>query len=190
MSLRQTVQPLDAPVVLDDVKQQLWLESCDSDGLLFDLTTAAIRYVEDTCATQLITATWEWTLDRFEDILFVPRAPLQSVTSITYIDDAGSTQAIDPSGYVVDAVSQPGQIRLAYGECWPTHRSQHGAVTVTFVAGYGDGPSDVPGPIRRAICILAAHLYENRTGCAADIPAVDMLLLPYRMTYRRATVQS
>ena len=93
----------------------------------------------------------------------MPRPPLQSVTSITYVDDAGDTQTLSSSLYQVDTKSQPGRIIPAYGESWPTVRSNTlNAVTVNFVAGYGDDPEDVPAGLRHAVKFLCGHWFEQR----------------------------
>lgn len=73
--------------------------------------------------------------------------PLQSVTSITYVDTAGATQTLAADQYTVDTKSQPARITPAYGVSWPATREQANAVTVRFVAGYG-AASAVPDIIK------------------------------------------
>jgi hypothetical protein len=45
-----------------------------------------------------------------------------------------------------------------YGTSWPTVVSRADAITVEFIAGYGDSGADVPEPIRTAIALGAGHL--------------------------------
>lgn len=89
------------------------------------------------------------------------------------------------------------------GESWPSSDDREDAVTVTFVAGYGDAAS-VPAPIRHAILLMVGDLNRfathdadvtretvegvgtielNRTdvGRVALTRTVDMLLAPYRV---------
>ena len=81
------------------------------------------------------------------------------MTSIQYVDDAGDTQTLSTSLYQVDTKSQPGRIIPAYGESWPTVRSDTlNAVTVNFVAGYGDDPEDVPAGLRHAVKLICGAL--------------------------------
>jgi len=58
-------------------------------------------------------------------------------------------------------------------------------VTVEYTAGYG-AAADVPMPIRQAIQIIAADLYERRvetiTGTIVSKAGLtDLLLTPYRV---------
>ncbi|MEM6904494.1 MAG: head-tail connector protein, partial [Pseudomonadota bacterium] len=57
-----------------------------------------------------------------------------------------------------------------------------GRATLSFTAGYGPTGSDVPGPLRQAVLLLAAQFYENRAGEEATaLPGfVSALLQPYR----------
>ena len=114
-----------------------------------------------------------------------PRAPLQSLTSITYTDDAGATGTVAAANYVVDADSEPGRLALAAGGSWPgiTLRAIAG-VKLRFVAGYGDDPEDVPQGYKQAMLLLVGHWYENREAVISTgaIPkglslAVDALLM-------------
>ena len=87
--------------------------------------------------------------------------PLQSVTSISYVDDNGATQTLAADQYLVDSKSTPARITPAYGVSWPTTRIQNGAVIVRFVAGYGTA-SSVPACVKNWMLIRIKTLYENR----------------------------
>ena len=55
------------------------------------------------------------------------------------------------------------RIMPAVDKEWPTVReSTFDAVTVTYVAGYGDAGSDVPANVLLAVKILVAHWYRLR----------------------------
>lgn len=187
MNPRQTTPPDKEPVALEELKTLLRIDDCDCDVELIDLIKIARTYIEEAYWLQLITAEWEWKLDQFEDVMYVPRSPLQEA-EIEYVDPAGVTQTLDPSAYELDTAAMPGRIRLAYGQSWPATRCQPGSITLTLTNGFGDSREDVPPTIRRAVLMVAAHLYENRGGCAGDVPGVDFLMTAYRMTYARATV--
>jgi len=94
--------------------------------------------------------------------IILPLPPLQSVQSVTYIDETGATQTLDPSAYVVDTQSEPGAIMPSYGTVWPTTRWVPNAVTVKFTAGYGAAPA-VPEPIKVWIKQAVAYRYDNRS---------------------------
>lgn len=99
----------------------------------------------------------------------LPRSPLQSVSSITYIDATGATQTLSPSLYNVDSISDPGRVAPVWGSYWPITRRQLNAITITFVAGYG-AASAVPETYRLAIRQLVAHWYTNREAVATGNP--------------------
>lgn len=110
----------------------------------------------------------------------LPKSPVQNVTAVTYIDDAGVTQTLAASKYLVDVTGEPARIAPAYGEIWPVTRQQMGAVNITFVAGYG-ASDNVPASLKAAIKLLVAHWHENREaiipGSVSEMPlAVESLL--------------
>lgn len=107
-----------------------------------------------------------------------------SVAWVKYIDASGVEQTLDPSVYSVDAASAPGSVRLAHGKSWPDVRQQWDAVRVQFTVGWDD--YDVPEPIRQAVLILAAHMYERRTPevdsrTSPILFSVEALLAPFKV---------
>ncbi len=151
------------PVSLSDIKLHCRITHNDEDELLLQLVGAATRHVESHLNQQLVTATWRLTLLGFPHCeIIVPRPPLIAVSSITYVDTAGTTTTLSASNYQVDASAKPGRIMPAYSLFWPDTRYEtYIAVTINYTAGYG-AAEDVPLPIRQAIKLLAAHWYQNR----------------------------
>lgn len=96
-------------------------------------------------------------LRQYRHGIIIPLPPLQSVTSVKYIDTDGSEQTLDPVTYVVEK-GTPSHIVLATGKTWPAVSTQPGSVVIRFVAGYGSLGSDVPENVRSAICLQASHL--------------------------------
>lgn len=150
---------------MSEAKAWLRQDYDDDDVLIASLLTAARQSVENYLDRALITQTWDLHMDTFRDIQ-IPRSPLQSVTSISYVDDNGDTQTVDTSIYDVFAYNDaPGHVRLGYSQSWPSHRSVSDAVTIRFVAGYAEASpvgSTVPQPIKHGILLLLAEYYENR----------------------------
>jgi hypothetical protein len=112
-------------------------------------------------------------------VIAVPRPPLQSVTSITYVAADGTSTTLASTEYQVSAGSL-GRVAPAYAKVWPVTRPQMDAVRVRFVAGYGAAAA-VPANVKAAIKIMVGHLYENRdvatsADLAAELPVVGMLL--------------
>jgi len=164
MSLTQTTPPAVAPVELSDLEDYLRIDPDSEDTLLAQLLDAALGPVEDFLRRQLITATWTKTLDAFpaEEFLALERPPLQSVTSFQYVDLDGVTQDVDSAVYSVDTSSDPGRIVLEYDQSWPYARAQIDAVTIVYVAGYGDAAGDVPERYKLGLKYLVSQYYAHR----------------------------
>jgi uncharacterized phiE125 gp8 family phage protein len=141
----------------------------------------ATQAAEDYLGRALITSIWEYKVDHFppchwDNGIRIPLAPVQAVTEITYLDTTGAPQVLDPERYAVTGLPDAALITTAPGQSWPTLLWRHEAVTVSFVAGYGDSWNNVPEPIRTAIGEQVRNLYD---GCGNGV--VEHLLQPYRM---------
>lgn len=164
LSLTQTVAPTQEPVSIDDLKLYLRIEHADEDFLLGMLLRASRLDCERFIRKQFLTATWQLKLDDWptSNIIRVPKPPLQSVSSISYIDADGNPQTLNSSVYQVDIISHPGRIMPAFGQVWPTLRGETlNAITITFLAGWTT-PTLVPDSLRIAIMMLAGDMYEHR----------------------------
>jgi len=179
--------PESEPVSISEAKAHLRVTFSDEDTYIDSLVKTARRQAEKYCRRAFITQTWDLVLDGFPcGSIEVPLPPLQSVTSITYVDTNGATQTLASGNYTVDTKSNPARITPAYGKVWPTTQSHINVVTVRFVAGYGSS-TDVPDDIGHALKLMIGHWYENRedTIAAADIkevPKTSMWILDaYRL---------
>lgn len=163
MALKLITPPAVEPVSLEEAMNYCRIDS-DADVITLDgMITVARLEAEKVTRRQLITATWELRLDRFPQIMYLPVPPLQSVTSLKYLDTAGVEQTlVENTDYLVDTYSEPGRITPAYGEEWPAIYPVMSAVRVRFVAGYGDADTDVPQAIRNWIMVMMGSLYEHR----------------------------
>lgn len=138
------------------------------DPILGQLRSAARERGEFATGRGFIEQTWDYKRDAFpcEDFIEIPRPPLLRVTSVNYVDENGTTQTLSIDDYAVLAPSGPkaarGRVALKYGKSWPSTRCQAEAVTVRFVAGYGDSGADVPGLLRQAMLLDVATLYAQR----------------------------
>ena len=181
--LTRTVEPAEEPVSLAEMKAWLKQDVSDDDGLISGLITAARELIEQREAKALITSTWRMTMECLPPEIDLPVYPVQSVTSITYVDLTGNVATLADTEYVLVADGLTAEIEPAYGKVWPTPRYQPQSVTVTFVAGYGNAAA-VPQPVKLAIKVAVAWWYERRGDEVESHPkalpaAVDALLLPY-----------
>jgi uncharacterized phiE125 gp8 family phage protein len=111
----------------------------------------------------------QWYPDRAS--IRVVRPPLVSVQSITFFDTTGAQQTVDPKIYNVDITTPRGRIAPAFGQIWPIVQMRLESVVVTYIAGYGDGPGQVPEVLRLALKALALSWYENR-GDQPEVKAI------------------
>ena len=168
------------PLTLEEAKTYCRVETdfTTDDTVLNRLIKSARDYAETFQSRQLITATWRLKLHCWPCAIELPLPPLQSVTSISYVDPDGATQTLSTDVYSVDTTAEPGVIRLAYGQLWPSVRSQNDPpITITFVAGYGDEAGDVPDATIDAMGIHIDWRYRDRDGTRPMPQAVDSLLL-------------
>lgn len=169
--------PTAEPLTVGEAKKHVELAESDTthDATLAALLKAARQCVENRTNRQLVTATWDLKLDAFplSGPILLPYAPVASVTSITYVDSAGDSQTWASSNYVVSTSREPCEVRLAYSKSFPVTRVQPDAVTVRFVAGYGD-PEDVPAAIKQAMLLLLGHWFENREAVVTGTIATEL----------------
>jgi len=174
------------PVSTADVKSQLRIDSSAEDTLIDGYTKSARHTLERLMRRAFITQTITLKYDSFPADIRLPRPPAIAVTSIQYVDADGATQTLAPSTYVVDTSIQPASIQPAYGESYPSTRTQANAVTIVYTAGYGATGADVPEPILLAIKLLVGSFFENREATGVlnvrELPlGLQMLVASYEM---------
>lgn len=191
MSLTIVTPPAEEPVSLTEAKNHLRIDLTDDDSLISALIVAAREHAEAITRRAFITQTLKLSLDAFpanNGPIYVPMPPLQSVNSLKYFDTDGVEQTLtEGADFLVDAESEPGRITPAPDTGWPATQSRPNAVSVEFVAGFGDA-SKVPQGIKQAILLMVGHWYENREAVtmqgnnAGELPmAVDSLLMMHRI---------
>lgn len=160
MSLRVITPPAAEPVSLETVKEHLRIDHDIEDALLDSYIAAARETGEKLSRRAFITQTLEMTVDDWPSDLMLRlwRPPLQSVTSVKYYDTDNVQQTW--TDYVVDTDGEPGTI--LFNSLPAVTLRKRSAITIRFVAGYGNTESSVPSTIKRANLSLIAHWYENR----------------------------
>lgn len=147
---------------------------------------AAREYAEEVQHRAIGSQKLEYILDEFptDDYIELPRPPLSGVTSVTYIDDAGTTATLTAgsSGYYADTDREPGIVFLADAAVWPVYDEfPHGSVHIIYSAGYT--ASTLPIKTRQAMMMYAGLIYKYRDQMIpdADMRTVDYLLYGDRM---------
>ncbi len=170
-----TAAPTEEPVTLQEVKQQCLVESSDDDVLLTRLIKAARSHVEEYCNARFAVQTIRTECDSFSDFSRLPEGPLESVTSITYIDPAGGEQTLDAAVYEPRRDGLEPSISLKSGQAWP--RIKPGS-RITLTALYG---GSAPDSVKAAMLMFIDDAFHNRGNSARDgWTAIDALLCNHR----------
>lgn len=145
--------PTCEPLHVNDVRQHLKQDITDDDNLIDIYLGSARIYAEDITRKQFVAARYVYKFDGFPtnyagglslsydinlpgNAILLPKAPVIEIESINYIDTGGNEQTVNPSDYVIDAISEPARITPIFGKIWPINRPQIGSVWVTYKAGY------------------------------------------------------
>lgn len=187
MALIRITAPAVEPLTIAEAKLHCRVDGSDEDALITALIVAAREQAEHETGRALVTQTWELVHDEFPEAFVLRRAPIQSVTSIKYLDDAtGAEQTLDPADYLLDKDSEPGYVVPAYGKAWPATWPVPNAVRVRYVCGYGLAAA-VPVAIKQWMLLAIGTMYAQRetmiAGQVASLPDRfwSGLLDPYRL---------
>ena len=189
IKLKVTSPPAEQPITLSDARADRRIVDGVHDDALLRYIDQATDWAQQYTARTLITTTYQLALDYFPvagKSIVLPRPPLQSVSSITYIDTAGASKNIDLTKVYIDTFGRLGAI-TPIDDHWPSTDRRPNAVIVEFIAGYGDDASSIPSAIQAAITLLVGDLFSNREntqfgGAQSQMPfGVENLLQPYRI---------
>ena len=102
-----------------------------------------------------------------EGAILLPRGPVTAITSVTYVDAAGTTQTIGSTNYLIDDLQIDAWLLPAYGYDWPATRDEANAVRVRYDAGW----VTCPAAVKQWILLAVGTLYASREA-DADRPAL------------------
>ena len=178
--------PTSEPVTLTEAKEHLRVTGTDEDDYITALIVAARQNIDGYdgwLGRAIMTQTWDMKIDGWEWPIKIPLPPLQSVTSVKYLDSSGVEQTLATDQYRVLS-GLPSEIHPEYSVTWPLLRSVPANVTVRFVAGYANAAA-VPQPIKTAMHLMIGTWFENReqvvNGSVSTLPlGINDLLYPLR----------
>lgn len=157
--------PTIRPITLAEAKDHLRVTGDVDDAYIESLIDVAVAKVELDTHRALLTQTLRLTLDAFPcGPLKFPRPPIQSISTISYVDGDGASQSLSSADYLLDIYSEPGRLSPVYGESWPTTRCQQNAVTIQFIAGWT--LSNLPATVKQLCNLWVSHFFENREPVA------------------------
>jgi uncharacterized phiE125 gp8 family phage protein len=202
-ALRVITPPASEPVSLDLARRHCRIDADYDDDLVAMYVTSARMWAESWLNRALFTqklrysVTWapppsatplvpqslivfplNWP-PLMKRPIELPRAPAVSVEQITWgpLEDM---QVADPGDYTLNLGVEPGYVAVK-PQLLPRIPQQ--SMIIDFTAGMSDAdPSAIPAPIRNAILLLTAFLYEQRGDVTAAMPeAAKMLMWPWRL---------
>jgi len=206
--------PVEEPILLADAIDHVRAINTEEDAYIGRLIKVVRRFAEYTTRRSLMPQTLALVMDRFplgrvgwpvlgasSAVIHVPRPPIISIESITYIDDAGSPaeQTLDPALYQTDLPRGPhagyGRVRPIPNQFWPmTACRTLDAVRVTYRAGYLDTTSPPASPPQSVVpddlvhgmllMLVVNDARPTETMAERTTPATiraRSLLMPYRV---------
>ena len=152
------------PIQLSDIKEHLAIDFDEDDSRILNLVESAADYIEQQTSLALMPQTWEEVMPCFpyySKAIELPRAPLSSVTSVTYYDASNvSTVWSSTNYYTQTAYKVPGKIYSK--SSFPATYDRPDAVTIRYVAGYS--LQNAPKKALQVLRLLVGHWNENREG--------------------------
>ena len=189
MATKIITAPTFEPLSVADVSEYLRLDDSPKDTLLISaLITAARQLLEIYLNRFIAEQTVELALTGWKDKIELS-APLQSVTSIKYLDENGAEQTLAANQYILDTYSEPAAIYPAYNVTFPNLYDQENNVKIRYVVGFTSGGSPdsnpLPDPLKFAMMLIIGDLYANREAGGEKAyqvnPTVQNLLQFYRL---------
>ena len=189
--------PVQEPLSLAEAKAWIKQDSSADDVLISALIVAARVQIEQMTRLLLMTQSWKLVADSWPcqrqtrgrfwggQIVDLALSPVQTVTSITLLDEQDLPTLLDPATYRLDKSQINPRLIFSTSPSAPLRLAQ--GVEISLVLGFGDAPNNVPEPLRHAIRLLVAHFYTSRGDVAAVLPGEIMALVaPFRRLKVRA----
>lgn len=201
--LTKISKPVQSAVPLTTAKLHTRLDQSLEDVVLQIYLDAAVDECAKYTQRAIEQCDYRLTLDDWScepgGVIVLPMAPVVSVESVKYLDEAGDLVEVDDDDWDYQRTPAGGYVFFSDGYSFPTLATgRPGRVQVEFTAGYDadDGSSGdadpelaMPKPIVQAILLTFAHFYANResvtTGRApAVVPRAAEWLLDFYRCYR------
>lgn len=179
----------DLPISLTDAKAHMRYDDLSQDdNQIQAYIMAATRTVEMVYGMAILTKTIKEYWSKFPCAptkpLLLRINPVRSVTSVQYMDQNGTLQTWDISEWTSGGYNGSTFIVPKPNYTWPVTWPVPNAITITYQAGFGAAPADVPLNIAQAIRIMVADMDLKREDTTQSLPrASENLLRPY---YRHA----
>ncbi len=150
------------------------------DELLEACLRAALSSVEAQTGKALLARSFRWSVTAWRDLSaqVLPIAPVSAITALEVHDRRGGVEVVDSGRFVLEPDTHRPRL-VARGFTLPVI-PVGGTAEIAFDAGFGATWADLPGDLRQAVFLLAAHFYENRgaaSASGADMPTLVVRLI-------------
>ncbi|MCG7984733.1 MAG: hypothetical protein JAY90_18525 [Candidatus Thiodiazotropha lotti] len=171
-------EPAVEPLSVDEVKTFFSITDSLNDVAIATFIKSARLQAESHTARSFITQTVELALDEFPNEIELPLFPVQSITSVKYIDTDETEQTLDSSTYTLDQYSPRRWLLPTYNNYWPTTSTSANAVKIRYVTGWGDAGTDVPEDIKLAMLIAIGQWIHNLPS--VENPTASLSKMPFQ----------
>jgi len=186
----KVITPPAAVLTLQQLRQHCKIDppdaANDADPDLTAALAAAHALAEHETGISIGPQVLELALDEFpEGGIQLPRGPVTSITSVSYVDVNGDTQTLASTAYSLDDYSTPAWLLPAAGTDWPSSYAAANAVKVRYAAG----AVTLPAALDQAIRLLVGLYFDNRNaadkGQLAELPMGVQALLNTQKDWSR-----
>ncbi|MFN7709852.1 MAG: head-tail connector protein [Holosporales bacterium] len=203
MGLTLISAPAQEPISLVESKVYLRVDHDAEDRLIEHFIKCARQAVEAYTARSLMVQTWQMSVNSGYGSMIssseylngiqskggggieLARSPfVELMKAPLLVDEYGRREIHD---YRLDTAGRVA--RIHFGASLAQFLSGQGHLEILFKAGYGEQPGDVPAPLRQAIIMVVADLYERRQSAndnAFIAPVLNdpviQIIRPYRVT--------
>ena len=200
MSFKQLTPPKKMPVSLAEACVYLKVEVGAEDQLITHLIETATLSIEAFTGRALLRQQWEMVINagfglswsdksflKFNTLkstggIRLPKAPFHALSADpALVSRQGSQRPV--TLFRIDTSQEQTRLHIDIGVL----KDGEVLLKVTYWAGYGENPEDIPAPLRSSILDLVVLMYENRGGNRFPlVPVMSPKLLamvgPYRMS--------
>lgn len=164
------------PLDLEAVKERLRILADDFDADLDFIVRGAAEAFEVETGVAVMPANYEYRADCFSGLM-LPRSPVRSVSSVSYIDDGGTTQSIDSASWYFDLTGGGALVGFStsWSPPWFVGDYRPGRIRVLFSAGYDDPASPSsdsaftrPDSVDLAMMFLVGSWMDHREAIVAE----------------------
>lgn len=188
--IRKVAPTTGFPVNLDDIKEDLRVDSSDDDASIMRMARAAATFLEGRTACSVLAGRYEAHFNEwcFHGPWEFNRWPLREVTEIAWLDRVATTPTwtpVDLEQFFIDVRSRSFLILPDRSFKAPPLTVPYSGIRVRFIAGFdvelltgeSEGeqvsesdaePKPIEDGMRMLLHMLIAHYYENRELFLAD----------------------